>query len=602
METWQGTTLRVNLTTGRISQERVDASVARDFVGGRGVATKILRDEGAATVDPLGPDNTLIFASGTLTGTTAPAAGRYMVVAKSPLTGAVACSNSGGFFGPQMRFAGTDMVVFEGKAESPVYLWLEDGKAELRPADHLWGKNTHETDDAIRAETSDKARVACIGPAGERLVRFACVMNDKHRAAGRSGVGAVMGAKNLKAVAVRGTGKLKTHDEAAFKKAVKVARTKVAESPTTSEGLPTYGTAVLVNVINAYGFYPTRNFRESYFPTADKQSGERMAETILLRNSACFGCPIRCGRITKVETPKRYCGEGEGPEYETVWALGAACGIDDLAAIAKANYICNELGMDTIETGAAVACAMDLAESGYLPESDTGRPLRFGDADAMVEMVAQAGVREGFGDLLAEGGYRLAEKYGHPELFMGAKKQAFPAYDGRGSQGMGLQYATSNRGACHVRGYMIAAEVFGVPMKLEPAETEDKPAFDIAFQNLTAVVDSSGLCLFNTFAFGADEILELLNAATGRGYTMESMLAAGERIWNLERLFNLEAGLTQADDTLPPRILSEPIPEGPMAGNVCQLGEMLPDYYELRGWTSDGEPTEEKLAQLGLTR
>jgi len=598
---WQGKTLRVNLATGDISRETVDISTAVDYVGGRGVASKLLRDEMAAGVDALGPDNKLIFVTGTLTGTRAPAAGRYMVVTKSPLTGTVACSNSGGFFGPEMRFAGVDMIVFEGKADEPVYLWIEDDKVELRPASHLWGKNTHETEDAARAETSDKARVACIGPAGEKLVRFACVINDKHRAAGRSGVGAVMGSKNLKAVAVRGTGKVQVHDEDGFRKAVATTRKMLAESPTTSEGLPSFGTAVLVNVINASGFYPTRNFRESQFATADKHSGERMAETILLRKSACFGCPIACGRVTKVETPKRYCGEGEGPEYETVWALGAACGIDELAPIAKANYICNELGMDTIDAGATIACAMDLAESGYLPESDTGMPLRFGDADALVEMIAKAGVREGFGDALAEGGYRLAEKYGHPELFMGAKKQGFPAYDGRGSQGMGLQYATSNRGACHVRGYMIAAEVFGVPEKLEPADIESKAAFDIAFQNLTAVVDSSGLCLFNTFGFGAEQILELLNAATGRDYTMESLLAAGERVWNLERLFNFEAGLTGADDTLPPRMLSEPIPEGPMAGKVCRLGEMLPEYYELRGWTADGKPSEEKLMQLGLT-
>jgi aldehyde:ferredoxin oxidoreductase len=325
-----------------------------------------------------------------------------------------------------------------------------------------------------------------------------------------------------------------------------------------------------------------------------------MAEAILTKNAACFGCPIACGRVTKVEKPKRYCGEGEGPEYETVWALGAACGVDDIEPIAKANYICNELGIDTIDAGVTIACAMDLAESGYIPESDIGRPLRFGDADTMVEMVEKAALREGFGDALAEGGYRLAEKYGHPELFMGVKKQGFPAYDGRGAQGMGLQYATSNRGACHVRGYMIAAEVFGIPEKLEPAETENKAAFNIGFQDLTAVVDSSGLCLFNTFAFGADEIVDLLNAATGRDYTNESMLAAGERIWNLERLFNLEAGLTAADDTLPPRILSEPIAEGPMEGKVCKLDEMLPEYYELRGWSSEGEPTAEKLAQLGL--
>ncbi len=592
--------LRVDLSTGKTSTEQVAPQVLKEFVGGRGVGSKMLYDEIDPTIDALAPENKLIFMTGPLTGTAASCGARYMVITKSPLTGGIACSNSGGFFGPELRFAGFDGIVFEGKSKEPVYLLIEDGTVELRSASGLWGMTTHETTDALKKECGENVRVACIGPAGEKLSRMAAILNDKNRAAGRSGVGAVMGSKNLKAVVVRGTGGLEVADREAFRDACTDVRGKLRESEVTSSGLPTFGTLVLVNVINAHGFFPTRNFRESQFATADKISGEAVREKVLVRNSACFACSIGCGRVTRVENPK-YKSHGEGPEFETSWSLGAMCGIDDLDAVTKANYLCNELGLDTIEMGAAIACAMELAEEGVVSAKQIGRKLGFGDADALVELTRQTGYREGFGDDLAEGGARLAEKYGRPELFMGVKKQAFPAYDGRGSQGMGLNYATSNRGACHVRGYMISPEVFGIPEKLEPGETERKAQFDMLFQNTTAVVDSAGICLFTTFAIGAEEVLALLNAATGRDYTLDTLMQAGDRVWNLERLFNLAAGLSHEDDTLPKRILEEPIPEGPMAGSVCRLGEMLPEYYELRGWDAEGRPTSAKLEELALS-
>ena len=599
MKGWVGKLLRVDLTKGEWKAEELDRDLAQKFIGGRGLGSKILFDEIDPRIDPFSPDNKLIMATGPLTGTSASAAGRYMAITKSPLTGTIACSNSGGHFGAELKFSGFDLIIIEGKAKEPVYLYVEDGKVDIKPATHLWGKTTHEATDQILAETDMDAKVACIGPAGERLVRFACIINDKHRAAGRSGVGAVMGSKNLKAVAVKGSGSVRIADKEAFRKATLDGFQKIKANPVTSAGLPSYGTAVLVNVINQHGLFPTRNFQEGVFEGAEKISGETMAEQILIRNRACFACPIACGRVTKTTHPK-YEYAGEGPEYESDWSLGACCGVDHIDAIGKANYLCDLLGMDPISAGVTIACGMELFQRGLITTREVGRSLHFGDPDAMVEMVRATGYREGFGDVLAEGSYRLAEKFGHPEYSMSVKKQEFPAYDGRGAQGMGLQYATSNRGACHVRGYMISPEILGAPQKLDPFETEEKAGWTKAFQDTTAIVDSSGICLFNTFAIGAPEILEYLKAATGLEMSLEELMKAGERIWNLERLFNLKAGLTGKDDRLPDRLIKEPMPGGPAKGKVVELDKMLPEYYELRGWDKEGVPTPERLKELGL--
>ncbi len=596
---WRGTILRVNLSNGTTRKEPLDPKLARAYIGGRGLGTKILSEEIDPTVDPLSPRNVLILATGPLTGTNAPTGGRYMVITKSPLTGAVACSNSGGYFGAEMKFCGYDLLILEGRAKAPVYLWLNNDTVEIRPAEKVWGKSTHETEDRLRAETHPEAKVCSIGPAGEKQALTACVINDKHRAAGRSGVGAVMGAKNLKAVAARGSQSVQVARPRDYMAACLAAVRKLKESPVTGAGLPKYGTPVLVNVINAHGFLPTRNFQQGQFEGADKLSGETIADTILLKNKGCFACTIACARVTAVKEG-RYTGAGEGPEYESGWALGIATGVSDLGAVTKANYLCNELGMDTIEAGVAVATAMELFERGYLPEGDIGRPLRFGDADALVWLMEEMGHRRGFGELAAQGGYRLAERYGHPDLFMGVKKQAFPAYDGRGAQGMALGYATSNRGACHLRGYTISVEVFGIPKKMDPFVTAGKPEVSKVFQDVTAFVDSTGICLFTTFGIGAEDIQPMLEHATGAGYTLEECLRVGERVWNLERLFNLKAGLSGKDDTLPPRILHEGIPEGPAKGMVGKLHEMLPEYYHLRGWDAAGVPTRKKLRELAL--
>ncbi len=597
MAGYTGQFLRVNLSTGQVDEEELDLELARKFIGGRGLGSYLLTREIEPDIDALSPANKIIIATGPLTGSRAPTAGRYMVVTKSPLSGTVASSNSGGFWGAELKRAGYDLIIVEGKSDKPCYIHINDGTVEIRDAEKYWGKLVGETTDMLLEETGDpKARVLTIGPAGENLSLLAAIMNDRYRAAGRSGVGAVMGSKKLKAIVVRGTGKLTPARDDESKAVVKSALKKIRENDVTSKGLPTYGTSVLVNVINESGIYPTNNFQESYFPTADKTSGETLAEKYLVKNVACFACPIACGRYSKVGDV-----EGEGPEYETVWSYGASCGVDDLEAIIKANKWCNEYGLDTISAGATIACAMELCQKGLVDPDDVDGPaLEFGSGEAIVEWTRKMGACEGFGAKLALGSARLAAQYGEPELSMSVKKLEIPAYDPRGVQGHGLQYATSNRGGCHVRGYMIAPEIVGLPEKLDPLSLEGKATWVKIFQDLTAVIDSLGLCLFTSFALGADDYRDMFNAITGGDLTTESLLQTGDRIWNLERMFNLKAGVGPDQDRLPKRLVSEPIPSGPCKGHVHRLGELLPEYYKERGWSEQGLPTEEKLAELEI--
>ena len=409
-----------------------------------------------------------------------------------------------------------------------------------------------------------------------------------------------MGFKNLKAIAVRGTGGIKVADNDAFMKAIIDARNKLKEHPVTGAGLAALGTNVLINILNAHGGLPVKNFSEAaIFADAGKISGEYHAEKYLVRNKGCFGCPIGCGRVTKIGSGK-YKSSGEGPEYEATWAFGANCGINDFEAIAKANFLCNELGLDPITLGATLACAMEMVEKGIISDNDLDMELEWGSGAALVEMVKKIACREGFGNEMAEGSYRLAEKYGHPEYSMSVKKQELPAYDPRGQQGIGLEYATSNRGGCHVRGYMTAPEILGIPVQVDADATEGKPELLKIFQDLTALCDSSGICLFTTFALGLPEIAAQVRTATGLNLSDEEFLLAGERIWNLERLFNLRAGFSAQDDTLPARLLNEPMKDGPHKGNVVKLDVMMPEYYSVRGWDENGVPTGDKLKELGL--
>lgn len=594
---YTGKILRVNLSTGSISSEKISPALAGMFLGGRGLAGKMLADEVKPGTDPLAAENKIFFATGPLTGSTAPTSGRHMVVTKSPLNGAIASSNSGGYWGAELKFAGWDMLVVEGRADKPVYIYVRDDQVEIRDAADLWGKTVGETtDELINKSGDDKTRVLTIGPAGERLSLNASVINDRYRAAGRSGVGAVMGAKNLKAVTVRGTGVVAVADQEKLKETLAGVVKKIREHGVTGQGLPAYGTAVLVNIINESGIFPTRNFQQAFFDQAEAISGESLAEKYLIKKDPCYRCPIACGRYCKVENE-----EGGGPEYETVWVFGADCGIDDLATVIRANNIANELGLDTISAGATIAAAMELYQRGMIkPEELDGPPLEFGSGEALLYYMRKMGTREGFGDKLALGSYRLCESYGRPELSMSVKKLDMPAYDPRGIQGHGLQYATANRGGCHVRGYMVSPEILGVPEKLDRLALDGKPGWVKAFQDLTAVIDSLGLCLFTSFALTADDYRDLTNAITGSDYTTADLLLAGERIWNNERLWNLAVGMTGKDDTLPVRLLEDPIPDGPSKGYVHRLGELLPEYYQLRGWDENGAPGAERLSALGL--
>ncbi|MCG8478830.1 MAG: aldehyde ferredoxin oxidoreductase family protein [Spirochaetales bacterium] len=597
---YMGKMLRVNLTSGSITTERTPMDLAKLYIGGRGLGSRILIDEIDPKVDALSPDNKLIFATGPLTNTGAPTGGRYMVVTKSPLTGTIASSNSGGVFGAYLKKAGYDVVIFEGKAANPVYLVVNEETVELKDASHVWGKRVEETTNILTAESGQKrASVACIGPAGEKLVLLASIMNEVHRAAGRSGVGAVMGSKNLKAVVTWGAKNSPIAKEDDFKAAVKADLKKLKEGAITGEGLPTLGTKVLDNIINQNGMYPTRNAQDVMFEGTELVSGEALVEKgYLVRNTGCYMCPIRCAR--DVETPSGR--RGEGPEYETGWAFGAMMGIDDLNAICDANFTCNDLGMDTISAGVTLSCMMELYEKGFIPKDDLqkGPEPYFGSTESLLYYLKQMGYREGIGDKLADGSFRFATGYGHPELSMTIKKQELAAYDPRGVQGHGLEYAVGNRGADHVRAYLISPEILGAPEKIDPQEIKGKPQWVIAFQDLTGVIDSSGLCLFTSFSLGAPDYNGLINGATGFDMTVEEMLKVGERIWNMERQFNLDAGIDPKEDTLPKRFFEEPAKEGPNKGQVHRLPEMLPEFYSLRGWDTTGRPTKEKLAELSL--
>ncbi|MBI4757315.1 MAG: aldehyde ferredoxin oxidoreductase family protein [Betaproteobacteria bacterium] len=613
---WARKILRVNLTNGTCTAEPLNMEWASQYLGQRGLATKYLIAEIDPRIDPLSPDNKIIWATGPLTGTMASTGGRYSVITKGPLTGAIACSNSGGYFGAELKMAGWDMIIFEGASPKPVYLYVSDDKVELRDASHLWGKTVWETEETIKKTHQDpQIRVSSIGRAGENKVLFACIVNDLHRAAGRSGVGAVAGSKNLKAIAVRGT--LGTGGIANPREFMKVTYEKkkiLAENAVTGQGLPKYGTQVLMNVINEIGALPTRNHRDVQFESASRISAEAMHEkrpsdgkSHLVTNQACFGCTIACGRISEIDknhftvvnNPK-YWGASGGLEYEAAWALGAANGVGDLEALQYANLVCNEDGMDPISFGATVGAAMELYELGLLKEADIGIKAPFGSAEALARMAEMTARSEGFGKLLGLGSKRLCEKYGHPELSMSVKGQEFPAYDSRGIQGMGLTYATSNRGACHLRSYTVASEVLGIPVKTDPLTTEGKPGLVKAFQDATAVFDSSGLCIFTSFAWSLADIQPQIQAACEGDWSMEKIEVMGERIWNLERQFNLAAGFTRKDDDLPPRLKTEPARTGPAKGLVSGIDKMLPEYYEIRGWTPEGVPTPETVSRLGL--
>ncbi len=529
---WQGKVLRVNLTQGTSKIEPLNMDWAQQFIGERGLASKYLFEEMDPKADPMGPDNVLIFSTGPLTSTMASTSGRYAVVTKGPLTGAIACSNSGGKFGAELKFAGYDLLILEGKAKQPVYLHIVDEEVQILPADELWGQTVWHTEDWLKARHQNPLlKVASIGVAGERGVLFSCIVNDLHRAAGRSGVGAVMGSKNLKAVAVHGTKGVKVRDPLKFMQAVNEGKALLRDSAGAQE-LTELGTNAMIDMMQEFGGLPTRNFNEVQFEGVDHINPAAMVATKpnghrnLLTNKACFGCTIACGRIAHIDehhftivNRKEYWHASGGLEYETAYAFGPVVGVDDLDALTFAGYLMNEHGMDPISFGVTLAAAMELYETGVITDRDTdGVPLNFGNAEALTIMAEKTGKYEGFGQQLGLGSKRLCEKYGHPELFMGVKGQEFAGYDSRALQGMGLGYATSNRGACHLK-----HDTFAEDMEDQTGKGKAVPCKES--QDRTAALDSTGVCLFTSFS--PEVLARHLDAACDGGWTAERLTETG---------------------------------------------------------------------------
>ncbi len=489
----------------------------------------------------------------------------------------------------QFKKTGYDVVIIRGKAPTPIWIELKSDETIFHDATELWGMGVFTVTEKL-GQNNSKRNVLCIGPAGENLCRIAAIMNDRERSLARGGPGAVMGSKNLKAIVVEGSTRPEIDDNDLFKFMLYETRKLLAANPLTSQALPEFGTVVLMNIMNDIGALATRNHQMTQFEGAEAVSGEELTEKYLVKNAACWACPIACTRISKTEKV-----EGEGPEFETTWAFGPQCGVDNLPAIIEANSLCNDLGLDTISAGSTIACAMELSEKGYI-DSD----LRFGQADLLARCVEDMAYRRDLGADMADGSLRMATKYGHPELSMSVKGLEMPAYDPRGMQGQGLLYATSNRGGCHMRGNMVGLEVLGLPKLIDRFQVQGKSSYVILHQNISAAIDSLVVCKFTNMGVSEEYFARVLNAVTGIHYATGDLIKVGERVWNLERLYNLREGFTHKDDLLPPRLLQDAPIDGPSKGWVVHLEPMLVEYYRARGWNEKGEPKKQKLEELGL--
>jgi aldehyde:ferredoxin oxidoreductase len=599
-----GTILRVNLTTGEIKREATDLEKARMYVGSRGLGTKILYDELDIHCDPLSPENMLIFINGPLSMTLGLSSGRSDVVTKSPLTGTICSSNAGGYFPAAFKTAGYDAIIFTGRAEKPVYLSINDDNVALKDASAYWGMSTVETDHALKQTVNPKQRsetkTSCIGPAGENLVRFAGIANDGHRLAARSGVGAVMGSKNLKAIVARGTKGIKIAEpEEILRSNIMADHIKTSELGVVFEE---FGTPLFVDVLGAVNAMPTQNFRAGFYEDGDLISGAAMYDRTIVRKKGCVACALNCARNTRLPSDSKYKGHGDGPEYESLYSFGSNLLVNSIDAVTKMNYICNEMGMDSIDAGVTLGTLMELYEMGLITEAEIGFSLEWGDADACIRLLEMTAHAEGFSKEMGRGGRYLAEKYGAPQVFMGSKGQGFSAYHPRAMVGQGLLFATSPEGGNHTTGNTIQREINGIPSPMDPLSPVGKPALVKKNQDETAFIEALGLCVFPYMFLenGLEVFTEFYNAVTGAKYSMEETYRMGERIFNLERMFNTRLGFSRKDDYLPPRLTEEPHPEGNGEGNVVPLQIMLDEYYELRGWTVDGIPTPEKLKELGI--
>ena len=608
---YMGRILRVDLTTGKISEERLNESDCKMYLGGSGLATRYLFHEVPKGADPLGADNELIFMTGPLTGTESPSAGRYCVVTKSPLTGFWAEANSGGNWGVCLKSAGFDGIIVQGVSPRPVYLVVDDGKAELRDAEHLWGKGVSETDRLIKEDLGEDFNVACIGISGENLVKYAAIINDVHRAAGRCGVGAVMGSKRLKAVAAGGTQEIAIANKDVFSEISRRNYDLVNESMLKIT-LETYGTAMTTDLVNVRGGFPTRNWQTGVFPDIDKISGITLESTLLVDRKHCYACPISCCRVSVVRSGPYAC-KGEGPEYETIGAFGAMCALENLEAVTLAHNLCDDYGLDVVSTGSTIAFATECYERGILTGADTdGLELRFGDPDPVIELIHRIAKREGIGDLLAEGTRRAAASLdkGAESFAMHVKGLELPAYDPRAAKICGLAFATANRGGDHITAYIEGPAFIDIPfMCVEDSRIEDSMVEDPAeakvvkdLEDALTVFDCVGTCKFMGMALSTEDWVDMISNCVGWEFSVGDFRKAGERVYNLARAFSVRDGLTRADDTLPRRLLEEPLPEGPAAGHkVERMDEMLDAYYGFRGWDArTGKPSAAKLRELSL--
>lgn len=595
----------VDLTTKKVEFKPVPEDWARQYIGGRGLGVKFVYENGPQ-VDPLSPDNLLCFMNGPLTGSEANMSGRMAVVTKSPLTGTITDSHHGGWSAARLRWAGYDGLLFKGKADKPVYVYVHDDQLEILDAGEVWGKGVHDTIKHFKEKYGEKdLTVITIGPAGENLVKFACWMNEHDRASGRGGTGCVGGSKNLKAIVIKAEKKItKAEDRDTWKAAGKRALECImAEENITSPrkgGLSVYGTNVLMNITNSIGALPAQNSQfTSFGENAELISGEYVKENLLVNDPTCHACPVACKKEVEVKDGPYKGLRMESVEYEPCWSVGANCGNNDARLVAKMIDLANDYGFDAIEVGHPISVWMEASEKGYTNGAGT---IAWGDGDAMTKAAEMIAYRKGLGDVMANGANAVAEHFGHPELAMTVKGQGIPAYDPRGLKGMGMGYATSNRGACHLRAYTPAAELGVMPfgsLKVDPLEWKGKGELVKIFQDIHAFSDSMDLCKFSAFAMGADEYAAQYSAMVGVPFTAADVLTTGERIYNLERRFNNLVGFKEGSDTLPKRFTTEPSTMPGSEGHVCELDLMLEEYYKVRGW-DNGVVPEAKLKELGI--
>lgn len=605
---YMGKLLRVNLTNRTIKEEPLDFDLARAYIGGAGYGTRIIHDEVPPDADPLGPANKLVFMTGPMTATIVPTTARFEVCTKSPLTNIWLDASSSGWWGRAFKLTGYDGLIVEGCADRPVYLWIQDDQAELRDASSLWGLDATQTQAEIRAQLGDsKVRVACIGQAGERLVPMASIMNDDGRAAGRGGAGAVMGSKKLKAVAVRGKKRTPVAAEPQLRQAVKDLVAVLAAHPLVTS-LSSWGTAYSMHTGWAPGDVPIKNWRKGLWREGCMAlSGARMAQSILVPHEACQGCSIRCARWIRINDGP-FATEGPGPEYETLAAFGTLLMNDNLEAVCWVNDLCNRYGIDTISAGSAIAFAMEAYEKGVITKADVGCDLTWGNVDAIIEMTKQIGEARGLGALLGRGVRRAAAELGKgTEAYaVHVKGMEVPMHDPRAYFSMAATYATGPRGACHLHGLSYAFEQGvilpegGITYRQGRFDRKGKGLAAKVMQDMASVLNSCVLCMFSAAGMGLWHLAAFLQMVTGEHWTADEVSKAGERISNLQRVYNLKCGATRSDDKLPPRLL-EPTDEGGHAGKVPDLAFQLAEYYQVRGWDEDGRPTPAKLAELGLT-